>query len=167
MPLLGGFISTFVGVVIMAFSPFLFVTKYFFALFMYILVYSLINAMFFLPVMLAAFGPTHDFDAKPHLATNQRLSLISIRNNAGKGISFMTTYAFLCFVATRLCFDTQKPGSGHLIVSSFFSNSNQSELAKSVKEASLQRSIRRTSVLSGQDLPFLINSINHHPLILL
>jgi hypothetical protein len=81
MPLLGGFISTFVGVVIMAFSPFLFVTKYFFALFMYILVYSLINAMFFLPVLLAVFGPSHDFVNKPELRTNQRLSIISVRSN--------------------------------------------------------------------------------------
>jgi hypothetical protein len=72
-----------VGVVIMAFSPFLFVIKYFFALFLYIICYSWINAMFFLPVLLALFGPSHDFEKKPELATNSRVSLISLRHNAG------------------------------------------------------------------------------------
>jgi hypothetical protein len=67
----------------MAFSPFLFVIKYFFALLLYIVCYSMINAMFFLPVLLALFGPRHDFEKRPELATNSRVSLISLRNNAG------------------------------------------------------------------------------------
>ena len=56
-PILNGGISTFLGIVMLAFSPFPFITKYFFVLLLSCIVFSIINGLLLLPVVLSLIGP--------------------------------------------------------------------------------------------------------------
>ena len=55
-PILNGGISTFLGIIMLAFSPFPFITKYFFVLLLSCIIFSHINGMILLPVMLSLIG---------------------------------------------------------------------------------------------------------------
>ena len=56
-PILNGGISTFLGIIMLAFSPFPFITKYFFVLLLSCIVFSLANGLVLLPVVLSLVGP--------------------------------------------------------------------------------------------------------------
>ena len=56
-PILNGGISTFLGIIMLAFSPFPFITKYFFVLLLSCIVLSLVNGLLLLPVVLSLIGP--------------------------------------------------------------------------------------------------------------
>ena len=56
-PILNGGISTFLGIIMLAFSPFPFITKYFFVLLLSCIVFSLLNGLILLPVVLSLVGP--------------------------------------------------------------------------------------------------------------
>lgn len=57
IPILDGGISTFVGIVALAFSPFGFVRKYFFGIFAAVIIVGLYNGLALLPVLLSFVGP--------------------------------------------------------------------------------------------------------------
>lgn len=56
-PILNGGISTFLGIIMLAFSPFPFITKYFFVLLLSCIVFSVVNGLLLLPVVLSLVGP--------------------------------------------------------------------------------------------------------------
>lgn len=57
-PILDGGLSTFVGIIILAASPFGFVRKYFFGIFMAVIVLGLFNGLALVPVILSWLGPS-------------------------------------------------------------------------------------------------------------
>jgi len=56
-PTVDGVVLTFLGVSCMAASPFPFIVKYFFGVWMLMLVFSIFNALVTLPIMLSVMGP--------------------------------------------------------------------------------------------------------------
>jgi hypothetical protein len=65
-PILNGGISTFLGIIMLAFSPFPFITKYFFVLLLSCIVLSLVNGLLLLPVVLSLIGPPSQARIKGH-----------------------------------------------------------------------------------------------------
>merc|ERR1711907_732914 len=57
VPTFDGFVSTFLGVLILAFTEFEFIFRYFFLLYLIIVLVSVLNGLVVLPVLLALFGP--------------------------------------------------------------------------------------------------------------
>ena len=57
VPTFDGFVSTFLGVLILAFTEFEFIFRYFFLLYLIIVLVSVLNGLVVLPVILALFGP--------------------------------------------------------------------------------------------------------------
>ena len=57
VPILNGGVSTFLGIIMLAFSPFPFITKYFFVLLLSCIILSLVNGLLLLPVVLSLIGP--------------------------------------------------------------------------------------------------------------
>ena len=57
LPTIDGTISTFLGIVMLAFSDFQFVVKYSFLVYLLIVVLDAINGLIFLPALLAVCGP--------------------------------------------------------------------------------------------------------------
>jgi predicted RND superfamily exporter protein len=71
VPIVNGYISTFLGVFMMSFSDFPFIVLYFFVLYFVIITVGLIIGLVFVPLMLAVVGPSgyEDVDQKSVVPT--------------------------------------------------------------------------------------------------
>lgn len=56
-PIFNGGISTLLGIIMLAFTPFPFIRKYFFFIFLNLLIVGALNGLVLLPVLLSLFGP--------------------------------------------------------------------------------------------------------------
>ena len=57
VPTFDGAVSTLLGVMMLAFSPFDFVVNYYFQLYLYIVLFGVLNGLVLLPVLLSLVGP--------------------------------------------------------------------------------------------------------------
>uniref|UniRef100_A0A915Q821 SSD domain-containing protein n=1 Tax=Setaria digitata TaxID=48799 RepID=A0A915Q821_9BILA len=88
IPVIHGGLSTLLGIIMLAFSEFDFIVKYFFIVLSALILIGLINGLVLLPVLLSLIGPPceiHPFDKKTYLPVPASLCKQQDHNSSDKG----------------------------------------------------------------------------------
>uniref|UniRef100_A0A0N4Z9N8 SSD domain-containing protein n=1 Tax=Parastrongyloides trichosuri TaxID=131310 RepID=A0A0N4Z9N8_PARTI len=99
VPVIHGAISTLLGILMLGFSEFEFVVKYFFIIMSALIIIGLINGLIFMPVLLSLFGPNTEIKIKgnrkclsPPPSLSRDIDLPNRRIKTRSSVTFPTTH---------------------------------------------------------------------------